>query len=443
MATVTCKPALHRRPRWSRSPRTRCTTTTSVFRGRPASSPPAIATWPTSSRSTSTTTALPRSCTTTPPTVSCSRPTSAARKLSTTAAPASSLWLLRTPGMGLFGRPVSGPSNAPIGGILDPAGDALYPVIGGANQPGMDIRGTQLRLSPDGQYITAITQVVDLASRSSTLTSLTKSGATNLQYVVRWQMGNTIYYAAMENTALNQPSFYAGAAQSIDLCSVSACFPHVLTYPEPGGGTFTGTPETGTTRCPASPSAANPCTLAIKVRVADVGFPPADSLLEEVGSYTFAASLLEGAETNVTAESDTVPLEIDGACCYNFKASVQNGLPPPCHEGDGEGGGFDGRGGKAHMRFDQDACEDGNPESIQSSDSNTGDNFQSNNVTSINFNDALSHVTIAGTGTHNGNPVTFTLVAVNGAAGIGAMTLTLSDGYTVGGTLLAGGIQLQ
>jgi hypothetical protein len=346
-------------------------------------------------------------------------------------------------GMGLFGHPVSGPTNAPVGGILDPGGDALYPVIGGANQRGMDIRGTQLRLSPDGQTITAIMQVVDLASPASTLASLTKSGASNLQYVTRWQMGNTIYYAAMENTALNQPSFYAGAAQSIDLCSVSACFPHVLTYPEPGAGTFTGTQETGTITCPSSPSAGNPCTLAVKIHVADVGSPTADSLLEQVGSYAFAATLLEGAETKATAESDTVPLEIDGACCYNFKASVQNGLPAPCHEGDGEGDVSDGRGAKAHMRFDQDACEDGNPESIQSSDSNTGDSFQSNNVTSVNFNDALSNVTIAGTGTHNGNPVTFTLVAVNGAAGIGAMTLTLSDGYTVGGTLLAGGIQLQ
>jgi hypothetical protein len=225
---------------------------------------------------------------------------------------------------------------------------------------------------------------------------------------------------------------------------VSACFPHVLTYPEPvGGPTFTGKQESGTITCPAQPSASNPCTLAVKVQVADVGGPTANSLLEEVGAYTLAASLPEGAETNATAETDTVPLEIDGACCYNFKASVQNGLPPPCHEGDGEGDVSDGRGGKAHMRFDQDGCEDGNPESVQESDSSTGDSFQSNSVTAVTFNDALSNVTIAGTGTHNGNPVTFTLVAVNGAAGIGAVSLTLSDGYAVGGSLLSGSVQLQ
>jgi hypothetical protein len=346
-------------------------------------------------------------------------------------------------GMGLFGHSVSGPSNSPVGGMFDPAGDALYPVIGGTNKSGMDIRSSQLQLSADGQYLTAVMQVVDLSNPGATLASLAQSGATNVQYVTRWQMGNTIYYAALENNALNQPSFYAGAAQSIDLCSVSACFPHVLTYPEPGGGTFTGKQETGTISCPSSPSAGNPCTLAVKVHVADVGGPTANSLLEEVGAYTFAASTLEGAETNATAEADTVPLEIDGACCYNFKASVQNGLPPPCHEGDGDGDVSNGRGGTAHMHFDEDGCEDGNPDSIKSSDSNTGDNFQSNSVTAVSFNDALSNMTVAGTGTHNGNPVTFTLLAVNGPAGIGAVTLTLSDGYTVGGPLLNGLIQLQ
>jgi hypothetical protein len=346
-------------------------------------------------------------------------------------------------GMGLYGTPVSGPSNTPVGGISDPAGDALYPVIGGSNQRGMDIRSSQLLLSPDGQTLTVTMQVVDASNPAATLTSLTAAGATNVQYVTRWQMGNTLYYAAMENTALNQPSFYAGATQSIDLCSVSACFPHVLTYPEPGAGTFTGKPESGTITCPGQPSASNPCTLAVRVKVADVGGPTESSLLEEVGAYTLAATTLEGAETNATAETDTVPLEIDGACCYNFKASVQNGLPPPCHEGDGEGDVSDGRGGKAHTRFDQDGCEDGNPESIQESDSSTGDSFQSNSVTAVTFNDALSNVTIAGTGTHNGNPVTFTLVAVNGATGIGAVSLTLSDGYAVGGSLLSGSVQLQ
>ena len=129
-------------------------------------------------------------------------------------------------------------------------------------------------------------------------------------------MGNAVYYAAMENNATNQPIFYAGAMQTIDLCSVSACFPHVLTYPEPGSGpTFTGKAEAGSISCPPS----GPCTLTIAVKVADIGSPTNASLLESVAAYSLAASLQEGAENNATAQTDTVPLEIDGVCCYNFK----------------------------------------------------------------------------------------------------------------------------
>ncbi len=129
------------------------------------------------------------------------------------------------------------------------------------------------------------------------------------------QMGNTVYYAAMENNVLNQPIFYAGTMQTIDLCSVSACFPHVLTYPEPGSGpTFTGKAETGSINCSSLP-----CTLTIAVKVTDVGNPTASSLLESVGAYALAAAIQEGAEDNASAQSDTVPLEIDGVCCYNFR----------------------------------------------------------------------------------------------------------------------------
>jgi len=191
------------------------------------------------------------------------------------------------------------------------------------------------------------------------------------------------------------------------------------------------------------PSASNPCTLTVSVRVRDVGSPTGTSRLEEVGSYSFAASHPQGATTNPQAEADNVPLEIDGVCCYDFQASIQNGGPPPCHAGDGDGDVSNGRGGKAHVHFDEDACEDGIPETVQESDPNTGDTFQSNQITAVTFNDAISNVTILGTGTHNGKTVTFTMVGVIGPAGIGNVNLALSDGYAVGGALLSGSIQLQ
>jgi hypothetical protein len=217
-------------------------------------------------------------------------------------------------GLGLFGTSVSGASNAPVSGISDPSGDARYPVIGGANVPGMDILRSALKLSPDGQTLTITAKIADLSHPA--LTAAAIPGTQYLQYVTRWQMGKAIYYAAMSNTAVNQPSFYAGKAQSVDLCSVSACDPHVITYPEPG---LAGAAEHGSIACPSSPSATNPCTLTIRVASADVGGPASSSLLEQVGNYSFAASHLQGATTNPQAEADNVPLQIDGACCFNFR----------------------------------------------------------------------------------------------------------------------------
>jgi hypothetical protein len=215
-------------------------------------------------------------------------------------------------GPGLFGQQVSGTSNSPVSGITDSTGDALYPVIGGSNVPGMDIVSSSLGLSNNGRTLTVTTKVANLSNPATTAAAI--PGAALLQYVTRWQMGNTIYYAAMSNSAANQPTFYAGAARSVDLCSVSACDPHVLTYPESGLG---GSAETGSVSCPASPSASNPCTITIKVNSADIGSPSSKNLLEEVGTYALAAAHPEGATTNAQALADDVPLEIDGLCCFN------------------------------------------------------------------------------------------------------------------------------
>src|SRR5207302_2155522 len=177
---------------------------------------------------------------------------------------------------------------------------------------------------------------------------------------------------------------------------------HVITYPEPGVG---GTQEGGNVQCPPTPSVSSPCTVTVQVNVKDVGGPSAASRLEEVGSYAFAASHPQGVTTNAQAEADNVPLEIDGACCYNFQAAVANGPVPPCHEGDGDGDVSNGRGGRAHIHVDEDACEDADTESVQENDAGTGDNFQSTQVTGVTFNDAPANVTIFGTGAHNGNQV--------------------------------------
>ena len=87
-----------------------------------------------------------------------------------------------------------------------------------------------------------------------------------------------------------------------------------MTYPEPG---FGGSSETGTVSCPSAPSASNPCTLTINVKLADVGSPAASNPLEEVGGYSLASAHQQGVTTNAQAQADDVPLEVDGVCCYN------------------------------------------------------------------------------------------------------------------------------
>jgi hypothetical protein len=337
-------------------------------------------------------------------------------------------------GPGLFGTNVSGPSNAPTTGISDNFGDALYPVIGGTNVSGMDILSNSISLS--GNTLTLTTKIVDLSNPAATAAKI--PGTAFLQYVTRWQMGNTIYYGAMENTPLNGPVFYAGAAQSVDLCSVSACFPHVILYPEPNLG---GSAENGSIKCPSAPSASNPCTLTINVNVADVGNPTSSSLLEEVGSYSFASSHQSGGTTNAQAEADNVPLEVDGVCCYNTLPRPPQ--PPLCREADGNGDEHGNKGGSAHFSFHEDDCNL-QPGSEDFSDPGSGTDFHSTQVNSVAYDNVAHTVTIAGLGTNNGLPVAFTIVAVDSSlAPPGSFSITLSDGYINSGSLLSGSITLR
>jgi hypothetical protein len=251
-------------------------------------------------------------------------------------------------GPGLLGTNVpttTYPSNAPLANGVQfndstgghPNGDALFPVIAGgpvasSNVPGMDLLSTALSLS--GGVLTVTNKVLDLSNPAATAATV---GATNLQYVTRWQMGNTIYYAMAEYgssptcTFAGQPCFYAGAAQTTDLCSVSACDPHAMIYPESGGGpALTGASETtgSSVTCPTTPSLATPCTITISINTADVGTPTAASLLEEVGTYSFSATHNQAPLTNPQAQADNVPLEIDGVCCFNFNANGLNTSVP-------------------------------------------------------------------------------------------------------------------
>ena len=133
---------------------------------------------------------------------------------------------------------------------------------------------------------------------------------------------------------------------------------------------------------------------------------------------------------------------VDVAPAYDFSPALATPPFQTCHEGDGDGV-FQGNGGQAHFSFDEDRCEDNDAETVSENDPGTAD-FHSTDIHSVTFDDSANAVSIVGSGTDNGSPVTFTMVGVGSRAGLPAtFTLVLSDGYVAGGPLLSGGIQLQ
>jgi len=199
-------------------------------------------------------------------------------------------------------------STAPVAGTDDPTGDALFKPLGGTNVPGLDITGVKLHL--DGSTLHAI-----VTTAGSDLGSSAISGQGLVaQLVVRWQMGNDLYYAAAEAAPALGPRAYAGHSGSVDLCSVSACDPHVLTYPAPPVGGVT-VPVTTT-------PAGSGTTYDIAVPVDAVGGVHATSLLEEVAAYGFvSATPAEVPITNAQAMLDVVPVEVEGTRTFNFRAA--------------------------------------------------------------------------------------------------------------------------
>ena len=121
-----------------------------------------------------------------------------------------------------------------------------------------------------------------------------------------------------------------------------------------------------------------------------------------------------------------------------------------CHEGDGEGD-FErnDHNGQTHGHFHGKSCENqpGSGEGdVEHSDANTGTNFQSTSITAANFSfdEDTQTLTLIGSGTDNGLPVEFTMVAVDSNGVVpGAYSLVLSDGYASAGSLLTGSLSVQ
>jgi hypothetical protein len=217
-------------------------------------------------------------------------------------------------GTGLFGTPVV---SRPIFGskISDRFGDSSFdPAYRGTAVPQLDIKHVTVRSVGDNLIIH-----IGVRSLSGISAAFANTGAGALDYVIRWigpTKGNAanerspVYYAAVEILPGEFPYAFAGTAHSIDLCSVSGCFPHVLDYGGPGNG---GTPLAVPIQIE---HASDHDGFFITVPRSLVGNPADGTLLESFSGFTFVRQKSAAIEiTNAEAEAGIMPILIDGACC--------------------------------------------------------------------------------------------------------------------------------
>jgi hypothetical protein len=223
-------------------------------------------------------------------------------------------------GTGLFGTAVKG---AAAGGrsLTDPSGDAHFdPIYDPAtNIPQLDLLGFDVR--SDGSDLVFRIPVNDLHALAN---GVAATGGQAVDYVVRWsgkpvadpETGTRIpiYYAAAEVSSAGTPTFFAGSAISYELCSVSACTPHIMDYPAPPTG---GTTVTGQVAF-SQPKLGQGNWLIIRVPRSVIGNPQDGDVLDSMGVYSYARNRSASIPiTNAEAQGGVTPIAIDGVCCVD------------------------------------------------------------------------------------------------------------------------------
>jgi hypothetical protein len=298
--------------------------------------------------------------------------------------------------------------------------------LSSSQQPNLEVLGSQMS-RPNSSTLQVKMLVADLTS----LAPKPDAGGTTLVWHTQWKVpsssdpnGGKYFHAYMQSIGGAPPTFAVGenAVQ------------------QQGGGllaTYPGsTPVTGS----FTPTA--PGVITINVPVSAVS--EAGAINNILYSVTSSSMSLAGTANGPNLFGvGGVPFNlVDVAPAYDFNPALATPPFQSCHEGDGAGT-FQGKGGTAQFSFDEDRCEDSDSETVSETDPGNA-NFQSTQITSVAFDDVANTVTILGSGTDNGNPVTFTMVGVGSSVGLPAsFSLTLSDGYVAGGALVTGSIQLQ
>jgi hypothetical protein len=235
------------------------------------------------------------------------------------------------------GKPLTADdTTAPAGGVLDGTGDALLKPLGGKNIPAADI--TSLKTDYTGESLK-----ITIATKGGALSSVASAGNTPFaQIITRWQVGDTLYHAGVEQGVGGPLRAFAGPTKSVDLCSVSGCKPNYLDYradptlPQP----------TVTT------SGSGPTTYVITVPKSAIGNPAQNALFESVMAFTVLAP--RAAETpldNPMAEADAVNVQIEGTRTYNYRRGAHTMLKPGTKAVAGPGTpGYKEKPGRGHSR---------------------------------------------------------------------------------------------
>jgi len=140
--------------------------------------------------------------------------------------------------------------------------------------------------------------------------------------------------------------------------------------------------------------------------------------------------------------------EANGNPNYATTSTAEVFSSSACKRGDGDGDFEDEHRHQHHAHFHHDSCENDRGESgdVEDDDRESGDHFASTSISSAAFSVDEEDVTLTmtGIGLHNGAPVGFTMIAVDGGSPVpGVLTLILADGYRTTGHLAAGALVIH
>jgi hypothetical protein len=311
--------------------------------------------------------------------------------------------------------------------------------ISSSHQSNLELLGSQMRYVDSGKTLQIQMLVGDLRS----LAAKPDAGGTTLVWHAQWKVpsstdpnGGKYFHAYMQSILGAPPTFAAGqtAVQQMPGGGLTPTYPGSM----PASGSYTATA---------------PGVITINVPVASVAEEsPINNILYSVTSASMSvAGTADGPNScdktlgfRVNVCIGGVPFNmIDTAPAYDFNPALSTPAFVMCHEGDADGTIQGKNGGSATFHTDEDACDDGIPNSETFSDPGAGMNFYSTLIQSVVFDDLLRTVTITGQGVAQGNPVTFTILVTEATALTAARyAITLSNGYVNTGDLLTGIVRL-